>query len=357
MDKQVVLLMLMDLILVFFTSYYMIQEAQLASALFVLTLAIIATSDLRRATSLLVLAGLGILSTAIYEFWVFFFPICILYFLFKIKRQPPISMPGKFLQGMVLFIYFAGTVINTIGAFSPGYASNRGQLLESLLHQVLGWTLVSCLLFGLVIIFSCFRPTLVQIFQLKKRIEGLRIIQSPGPIAMVSLLVLGITGAVFVYLNMYNFPRPSEAYSFRTLHLFLPLIWAASLLAWNEEASAPEATPRVALLFVLPMLILTMEASLLQTTRWLDFRSSLFMTTQHHSGYVPIDQAQLSHASFLWGWTSPTMSILEQAFHGRDVKSIFFNSTASLQPYAPDDYANAADLAKSLHVKILFSAP
>ena len=357
MNTQAVLLVSMELILVFFTSYYMDQEAQLASALFVLTLAIIATSNLRWATPLLVLVGLGVLSVAVYEFWAFFFPVCIFYFLLKIKRQIPIHLTGKFLQWLVLFSYVAGTVINVIGAFSPGYATNRGQLLHSLLHEALEWTLVSCLLFGVVILFSCFTPTLIRIFQLEKRLENLGRFQSPGSISVAFLLVLVITAAASVYLNLHNFPRPQDAYSFRTLHLFLPLLWAASFLARNEAASAPVAAPRVALLFVLPILILTMEASLLQTTRWLDYRSSLFTATQHHSGYVPIEQAQLSHSSFLWGWTSPTMSILEQAFHGRDVQSIFYNPTASLQPYAPDDYANAADLAKRLHVKIFLSAP
>jgi hypothetical protein len=357
MDTHATLLVLMCLILIFFTSYYMDQEAHLASGLFVLTLSIIATCNLRNVAPLLALICIGTVAMACYEFWAIFFPVCIVFFLYKIIGQAAIRPAIKSLQGLLLILYFAGAIINTVGIFSPQYAVNRQDILQSLIYRVLPLALASCFYFGLVVLFSCFDSTLVRIFKPDQRINVYARFQSLQRAEVVFPLVMLATFAVSVFLYFHVFPKPEDAFALRSLHLFLPLLFASSFLFPTRKMPASTPARTIALFCVLPMLILTMQASLFHTTRWLDFKKSFYTETKHQSGFVPVDQVHISNPSFLWGWTSPTLSILFQAMQGSNVQSIFFNPKESYPPCSPADYEGAEDLAKSLHVKILFTIP
>lgn len=357
MDIHAILLVLMWLILTFFTSYYMNQDQQLASGLFVLSLAIIATCNIRDVTTLLVLLFIGTIATACYEFWAIFFPVCIALFLSKCLGQAPIRPAVKSLQGLLVLLYIAGCIVNIVGSFSPTYAAERQEFLFSFIYQALPIVLASCLFFGLVVLLGCFSSMIVRVFKLDQRICFRSGSQPLHQTEKIFPLVMLVTFAVSLFLFFEKFPRPEDAFALRSLHLFLPLLFAASFLFPNKRTSSSAPAHTIAVLCVLPLLILTMQASLFQTTRWLDFKRSFYSETQQQSGFVSIEDVPISNSSFLWGWTSPTLSILFQALQGRNVRSIFFNPKAPYQPYDQTDSEHAIDLAKHLHVNVLFANP
>jgi hypothetical protein len=331
MDIHATLLVLMYLILVYFTSYFINIESHLASGLFVLALSIIATRSMRDFAPLLALICIGTIALACYEFWAIFFPVCIVFFLWKIIGQATLSPAIKSIQGIIVVLYIAGSIINIVGIFSSQYIANRQDILDAL-HRLLPIILGSCLFFGSVVICGCFGSTLVRFLNLDRRVTGCRRFPCLLRPEATFPLVLWITFTVSIFLYFGVFPIAQDAYWLRSLNLFLPVLFALSFLASPGKASYSKSAQTIALFCVFPMLILTMQASLFNTSRWLDFKKSLFTATQQQSGFVSIDEVKFNDDSFLWGWTSPALSILMQALQGKNVQSIFFDPNATWQP-------------------------
>jgi hypothetical protein len=348
MHIHVTLLVLMYTILVYFTSYFIISESHLASGLFVLTISIIGTRCMRNVAPLLALLFIGTIALLCYEFWAIFFPFCLVFFLCSIIGQDT-SSAIKPLQGIIVLLYIAGSVVNTAGIIFSQFVANRDAMFSVHMYSVLPLILAACLFFGSIVLCSCFGSTLVRILTIDRRVNGFRrflCLQLPEAAFPLSLW---ISFAVSIFLYFRGLPSPQHAYALRSLNLFLPLMFALSFLAPRINMPHSTSARTIALCCVLPMLVLTTHASLYHTSRWLEFKRSVFTTTQQRSGFVPINRVKINNPSFLWGWTSPTLSILVQAMQGRNVQSILFNPNAAWQPYGPSDSEHAVRLAKSMH--------
>ena len=357
MDIQAALLALAYQIMCYFTSYFIISEEHLACGLFMLALSIIATCNLRNVRPLFALICIGTIAFASYESWAIFLPVCIVFFLFKVIGQAPLRPSIKFLQSAVVLIYISGSVLNIVEIFSSQVSDNRQSIIDVLGINKSFSIFFACLVFGIIVLCSCFGSTLVRIFRLDQRFIGFRIFQYLQRVeAAFPLAMLAALGAsVFLYLGI--FPKPDDSYQLRIINLFLPLLFALSFLAPGKKTDSSTQARTLALLCVLPMLVLTMQASLFHTARWVDFRKSFYAATQEQSGFVPIDTVKITTPSFLWGWPSPSFSILLQAMQGRNVQSILFDPKASFQPYGPADTKNALRLVKSLHLDVAFAVP
>jgi hypothetical protein len=354
MDTQATLLILLYTILVYFTSYFIISESHLSSGLFVLTISIIATRCMRNIAPLLALMCIGTIALLSYEFWAIFFPVCIVFFLFKVFGQNTPSAI-KPLQVIIVLLYIAGSITNTAGIIFSPLDANRDKMFSAHLHGTWPLLLAACLFFGSVVLYGCSGSTLVRILNLGRLFNGYRRFLCPQrPEAAFPLALWGIFAAsVFLYFR--GLPNPNNAYALRSLNLFLPLLFALSFLSSHRKTQYSTPTRTIALCCVLPMLILTMQASLYHTSRWVEFKRSFFIATQQRSGFVPIDKVTISNPSLLWGWTSPTLSILFQTMQGRNVQSILFNPNAHWQPYGPQDIKNAARLTKSMHCNFIIT--
>jgi hypothetical protein len=348
MHTQATLLALMYTILVYFTSYFIISESHLSTGLFVLTISIIATRRMRNIGPLLVLVCLGTIGLLCYEFWAIFFPICLAYFLCSTKGQEAPSAI-KPLQGLIVLLYTAGSVASTGGIIFSKVSAQRNAMFSFQLHSVLPFFLAACLFFGSIVVCSCFGSTLIRILNLEGRVNGCRRFPCLHRLEAAFPSSLWISFAVSIFLYFRDLPSPQNAYALRSLNLLLPLMFASSFLAPRRKTQHSTSARKIALCCVLPMLVLTMQASLYHTFRWNEFKTSVFAATQQLSGFVPVNEAKISNPSFLWRWTSPTLSILVQAMQGRNVQSILFNPNAKWQPYGPSESEGAARLAKSMH--------
>ena len=358
MYTHATLLVLMYTILIYFTSYFIISESHLSSGLFVLALSIIATRCLQNVAPLLTLVGIGIIALFSYEFWAIFFPVCIVFFLYKIRRQAT-PAPSKLLQASIVFLYSAGLTTNLVAIMFLQNGVNRDAMFSTHMNSVWYLLFPTCLFFGSVVIYGCFVPTFImRRLNLGRRtgfLQSSSLQQLKAVFYLALRVIVTVTGfSVFVYF--YGVPSPQNAYALRSLNLFLPLLFAMSLLIMPKKLPDSASARIIACYCVLPILVLTMHASLHNTKRWSAFKDSLFTATQQQAGFVAINEVKVSNPEFVWGWTSPTLSILVQAMQGGHVRSIIFDPKILWQPYDSSDLENVVLLIKSTHSHFVITA-
>ena len=353
MHTHALLLVLMYTVLVYFTSYFIISESHLSSGLFVLALSIIATRCMQNVVPLLTLVGIGVIALFSYEFWAIFFPVCIMFFLYKIRRQNA-PVPIKLLQTSIVFLYSTGLTINMMAILFSQNVANRDAMFSTHMDSVWYLLLPACLFFGSVSIYGCSDPT----FMLRRLPLGQRTasLEQPKAILYLALRVIVTIAGFSVFVYFYGVPNPQNAYALRSLNLFLPLLFAISLLVAPKKLSDSALAHTIAYYYVLPILVLTMHASLYNTARWSVFKDSLFTATQQQAGFVAINEVKFSNPEFVWGWTAPTLSILVQAMQGGHVRSIIFDPKILWQPYDSSDLENVVLLIKSTHSHFVITA-
>ena len=345
MYTHAILLVFMYTVLVYFTSYFIISESHFSSGLFVLALSIIATRCMQNVVPLLTLLGIGVIALFSYEFWALFFPVCMVFFLYKIRKQAT-PAPSKFLQASIVFLYSTGLTTNMAAIMFFQNGVNRDAMFSTHINSVWYLLLPACLFFGSVVIYGCLSLTSTRRLNLGRRTGSL---QQPKVVFYLALRVIVTIAGFSGFVYFYGVPSPQNAYALRSLNLFLPLLFAMSLFVAPRKLRNSTAAHGIACYCVLPILVLTMHASLHNTAKWSAFKGSLFTATQQQTGFVAINEVELNNPEFVWGWTAPTLSILVQAMQGGDVRSIVFDPNALWQPYDSSDLENVVLLIKSTH--------
>jgi hypothetical protein len=351
LDIQATLLGLLYTILVYYTSFFIISEAHFSTGLFVLAITIMVTCSMRKLIPLLALLCIGIISISSYQFWLIFFPICIVYFLSKVVRQDnPFLI--RSIHKIIVLVFIGGSIVNFINILSPVFSATRDEMFTVDFYNTWKFNLAACLLFGSVSLFSSSSSILEYIRNIGNRIRG----STRPPTSKRTQEIfhwMGFLGilASFIFLYTLGIPKPYNAYPLRSLNLFLPLLFLVSLLVLNGKAySSVSARSIVVCGIFFSMTILVLQSCLYTTTNWQQFQSDFFNATQERTGYISIeDMPTMKNSPFLWGWTSPTLSILFQTMENKEVQSIIYNPDATWQPYGPQDLKNAAKLTSGLN--------
>jgi hypothetical protein len=350
MSAQATLLGLMYTILVYFTSFFIISESHLSTGLFILVISIITTCNMQKVIPLLALLCISTIALLSYQFWVIFFPVCIVYFLFKVIGQDnPFYI--RLIQIIIVFVFIGGSIVNLEGVLSSDFSAVRDDMLSVELFDTWQFNLAACLLFGSAILYSSSHSILVYVGNLGRRINGnlrfpiTRRLQEP----LHWVAFLGILGS-FIFLYTLGIPKPYNAYPLRSLNLFLPLLFLFSLVVLDKKTHNSISAHFIAVWGILPMAILVFQTCLYTTSGWQQFQSDFFIATQERTGFISIeDVPAIKNSPFLWGWTSPTLSILFQTMEGKAVQSIIYNPDATWQPYGPQELKNAAILTGGLN--------
>lgn len=349
MNTQAILLTLLYVVLIYFTSCFIIHESQFSSGLFALTLTIIIVLPMHRIGPLLLLVCIGVVAFSSYAFWVVFFPICIALFLRQVVRQP--APPWiRSIQVLVVFLYAAGAVLSVVQIVLTPYPDLRDSLLASHLLMVWRQFVAACLFFGAVALLSN-----RGLISTNEDSDWQAVSDSPASAARAkrtlvpSWVLLCGAIAAFEFVYFHAVPVPWNAYPLRSLQLALPAIFAFSFLALGSHGHELLRARAIGLYCVLPMLLLAIQVNFYQTAKWTQFRGSFLTILQQRSGYVRVDEVAVRNDSFLWGWTSPSLSIVLQAMQGADVRAILFNPRATWQPYGPNDVGGAIWLTHNLH--------
>lgn len=353
MHIQATLLGLMYTILVYFTSFFIVSESHFAVGLFVLSVAIISTCKMEKVAPLFALACIGLIAISSYEFWAIFFPLCIIFLLIKIKGLK-IPILSALFQVILVIIYIVGFIINVKNIVFPRDAVAQAAMFSTQLRNTWPFLIVACLFFGGVVLYSFFSSRTIKNFSRSQRFISRHEFNANIPKIAFLLVMIGSFFASFILLSK-GIPVPFYAYHLRTLNLFLPLIFAFSLMTYRKGKDYSTQARTIALFCVLPVLILTMHTRLYQTSNWDEFQKSFFYATQQRSGFIPINEVSITNPSLLWGWTSPSFSILMQTIKGKDVQSIIYNPDAPWQPYGPQDFDGAENLVNKMHKNLLFS--
>jgi hypothetical protein len=338
MTLQVLLLSLMFILLSSFTSLFIISESHLAAALFILTFSVIVTCDFGRFTTLFALLCLALLGLSSYEFWALYYLLCLVYFIQKIwKKKVPFSHMA--LEVLIAIVFLGGVAVNGYAIIFSKYAENRDAMLSSHLHSVLPTVIAVSLFFGATILYMyCSRMMLTSAQLRTDRLHIMILLQkwcSSRKFALVTLIFGILTCAIY----FINIPKVNYAYNLRILNLILPVMFGLSFMLPQQRMSKFAGQRGVAN-FILPVVILAVMAHLYQTSQWITFKKSFFNALQVHSGYVPMQYAELLEREFLWSWTSPSMSILLQALESVPIQTILFNPKKRWEPYGPTPVPN-----------------
>lgn len=371
MKRQMLVLALMYCLLAAFTSFFIISESHLASALFVLMATIICVCNLAALGPLFALLVIGAIGLSCYEFWAVYFPVALVLFAARTWRRRA-SLSRKILYACFVLLCLAGFAANAVGlVFIPRLGVTRGPKLvphyKSILsmftnHFLAVWAIIiiACLFFAGYVLYIRFRAGHELAPRPGKTRFWRRLMASHEACWLVAgFLVMACSAAAM----FTDFPIPENAYALRLLNLFLPLMYAASFFpsgmirppasartamsdsadgdsgAAGEGGDAVAQEPGAAAVFVvLAVLALAVQTQIHNTARWREFTSSFLDAAQADVEYVELEDADIRNSSLLWGWTTPTMSVLLQGLAGKPVRSVIFNPAATAdgwEPYGP----------------------
>lgn len=361
MTLSAALLVLMYLILVYFTSYFIVGESHLSTGLFLLTCAVLVTCDTRKVTTLVALACLGAAAMWTYQFWVAFYPVCLVLFILGIRGSKT-SLPIKTFHFLIIALYLFGFVMNARTLIFYRHPAMRNAMLTSHLLDYWPIPLIACLLFALTLFYIYLGSGIYRHPALDRWFKRAGQMASPRKAWAVAILALwAVSALAMLLLTFYDrgfLPPANHAYALRSMNLFLPLLFAATLLPARENQTAKGfkiSARGISLCCVLPMLALTMQSSVLHSLGWRDYADKVYQATLHRTGYVSLDNLDLyQERQYRWSWTSPTMSIIMQVKAGEDVSCILYNPHADWQPFDPAQHARAARLVQRMGRRLLF---
>ena len=355
MTRHALLVTIAYVILFCLTGIFAAHEANLGTALFVLSLAVMTRGKPCAGRSFLGLLAICAAGLSCYEYWAAFFPVVFVVFLQSTHRLAPTRLRSAMRLTLGIFCV-GGSVWNVIAIAFTTAPATRNALLGSDLR--LTWPLVAgtCVLFaalcGVSGIYSLDRVPLLHgrlrdiiVSKLHRLLSGEKI-----P-TFLAALVLAVSPVIY----LPGIVEPSQSYALRSLNLFIPLMLAASLYLavasrGHGESPGSPLRDRVLQYCLIGLLALTVQSHLYHTVGWLGFRHRLVQATQLETGYVPQGELRYFDGSYGWGWTYPTMSILFAAIEGKPIKAIVFNPNASWQPFGPSAAQDAKNLAAALRV-------
>ncbi len=377
LPRHAVLATLLYCLLACFTSFFIISECHLASALFVLTLAVLATRDLARRGAQAALFILWILSFSCYEFWVFYFPACLGILLVRSRRNSANPACIRALSALA-FLYVVGAFFNFYSIDRTTAPQSRDAMFGS--HFDLVWP-VFCgvALFFAISILLAFSPSTAPPTGDSDSPLRMRWRFAAGKCAAwmqqaaarpAFQIVAGLAAAAVMAGIAFNkLATPATSYPLRTLHLILPLLFAAfagagaslqspaprrassdadtdlgANAASNSASESMNLNASKGLIFCLiAVLCIACQARLLHVAGFAEFRQRIFEATQSHAGYVAIEDAlpRSDDQRYEWFWTYPTLSLLFQTMEKTPVKSVLYNPALPSEPYGPRDAPHA----------------
>ena len=345
MRYHAVIVAVMYTLLMLVTGWVAVSESHLAASVFVLTLAILLTSDLTGWRDAFALVFLGLLSLFLYEFWAVYFPACFAILLLQ-RRRRPAGNPFFFAALAVLCVLGTAVNIYAIMYLYPGPSTKDTMFFGE--NMVVAWPLTwrTSILF-LVCIVGALGAMLFDTpideapSQPRSRITALLEAVDGEPFLVVVGLVAALGLAVVFFVHG---PAPRLAFSLRVLNLILPLLFVlfAGVAALLVDDRAIVLAPRRGLVYgLVALLLVTGAAWLVRAQGFSRYRGQIVAATQSNIGYVPIDRALPGDLEYGWAWTYPTDSLLFQAMQGTPIKSVLYNPGAEYQPFDPKDVANA----------------
>jgi hypothetical protein len=345
MISQALLAAMLYCILTFFTATFIVSESHLASALFVLTLATIVTTDMRKKGPKTALLVLWLLTLSVYEFWVLFFPVC-----FVVLITRPRAIKSYQMCIILGILYLSGTVLNTFSILFTALPDNRNAMFGICLASVWRQILAAILLFLAAISVTrnarFLRIRRMNGFQRSDKSAGTTI-KAHGDFFIVFLISILSTIAC-AGIMFYRVGTPWDAYNLRTLNLILPVLFGLSLVpGCGNPARRHCHSNKTAVYGLMAMLILTICLRLFHVAGFLEHKKRLFAVTQAMSGYVTV-QSAVPYEIYGWFWTYPTMSVLLQAIEKRPVKTIIYDPDVPFQPYGPAEFQRTRNLLSRL---------
>ena len=340
LKTQATILSIMYLLIVYFASYFIITESHYATGLFVLSLAILTTCDLGKWSTLLSLMSLGILALFSYEFWALFYPVCLLFLLWKVPKRDTSHLVRSGHVSLLL-LYVAGAIVNIAGIVVFVAPAQRDSMFTRHLQDVWPMVLGACLIMGIVQCWACFGDAIIRLLRIENMFGKLRKKSSFTNAEVMFIVSFLITFTALVLTCFLRIPMVPKAYALRSLNLFLPLMFVLSLVPFAEKRANAKAARSIAICCLLPILIVTVQGNTSTTLKWSGFTNSMFKQSQNLSGYVSVNNVGFENRDLLWGWTSPILSILLQTMQGRDVKTVFYNPTAAWEPMGPHERERA----------------
>jgi hypothetical protein len=361
MPDPAVLVALLYCLLTCSTGFFVISESHLATSLFILTLAVITTGNLR---SLLVQASLlvlWLLSVSSYEFWALFFPIC-LGLLLTQSQTTPVSRARVDTRIAFAMLYGLGTVLNVYFIIFTDFPVNRDAMWGSHFSTV-WWEFVAVFLLFLLSILYVLSSMLVSSqgprvpWWIRRCIAATE--RAASSSSFFVLLGLATVGGVAATM-LYKVGTPWNSYALRTLNLVLPLLFAFFLITFQKLSSHGVLLPgttshavishKILIFGLVAMLFITSQGRLFHALGFWDFKKRVFAATQSHTGYVVVGDALPGLERYGWFWTYPAMSLILQAMQTTSVKSVLYDPNVSWQPFGPLDANRARAFLSSISV-------
>jgi len=294
-----------------FTHMFIVGEGHLCAALFLLQFALILVGDNAPRVYLPALLGLALLNTKVYESNVGFAAILLVTLILRWRglttNRILLTLVGVLAAVYVASIFYAGHSI-----LYSRLSANRDELTKSL--SLNRWNCFPALVTAAILIVSFWR-----------RIPK-------------DLIIAGLCGCLLLALGMLAdvippLPPPVQGYLLRGWNLLIPAVIVVMLLV-IETFRMRKCDAFVLASLLASVTPVTAAAHVEHTRHWRSFTLSFDRALRDHTGYVDFREARLDDEDYGWFWTYPTMSIVLQAFDGRDVQCILENRHTSFQPYS-----------------------
>jgi hypothetical protein len=335
------------LLLLSFTSFFIISESHLAVSLFILSLTIILTCSLHKWPIRLALLCLWLASLSVYEFSAIYFSVL----LAALAVQCRAGGSSHFFK-LLGPLYVMGALLNAYSILVSPMSTNRDAMFGVHLASVWPLTLFASLLFSLAVLAGLYAQPLEKdscllvnrVLQANRfawlRTHAIALIQ-------IGIGVLTVLGCALVLHD--RLACPWNAYQLRILNIVLPACFVIFVLLYFVFARKRKligGNP-IVIAGVLSMLILAACTFLHHSLAFNSFQRRLSQVVGSSSGFVAVSDV-FQVEKYGWVWTYPTMSILSQVLHDLPIQTIVYNPHAEPEPFGPADFRHLKRLTSRL---------
>lgn len=329
-----------------YSGLFMITDLHIPTALFLLSVVLSATLVPERVWAWLILAAIGILSFALYEFWAFYSCVLMVLLTWRIwLRRAGLSAAARFLYLGTMLIFAASMALNAWRLMHSGDNPNQSSLLSMLswrstypvyLFLITAWFLGVCGHFWLE---TRFKGGVLPWILLSSRAR---------------LWMLGLSFALLTILCIIQHNTMIRySYPFRTLSLILPMIYCFWLVFVTRDEHSMALPPGGRTLLVL-LTIWLLGNQAWMTAGWRDYQAWAGDIKREVGApfYVAQPPSTAMAKAWIFPWTHSSHSFLSQALRSGGAKGVNYDPGAGWKPYGPGHEDQLLSIANRYGIKV-----
>lgn len=339
MRLQALVYLVMLWLLMGFSGLCIVTDSHTPAAVFLLAVALTASSVPDKMGSWAVLATIGALSVALYEFWAFYSPALMVLLVWRLWPQ----WPGLPVRIRLAAIGLLGLFAASGGVHAWRLLHSSGNSNQASLLQMLDGTTYPIYLF---LIAAWFAGLCIH-FALEVR---------PGswawlgwiPAAPVRSRLLGVAfAALAVLCAVQHATMVRYSYPFRTLNLILPLLYAGWLMSIGarDQTTHASAEARIGLVLLTGWLLANENWNTLGWRKYQAWAGEA-QGAETDSLYVSQPPETPLPQTWIYPWSHSAQSFVAQALWAEKVNGIGYDPGAGWDPYGPGNETRILKIAE-----------